>query len=329
MPISYTPTNPVVDEEITLSIVGEESARWELTAVPEESSLSTGVLLDLNDEEINTFTGDVTGVYTVAAYEVIKHTVPSSYPGDPSSYWEEYSQVDSGYIYVGEGLTLPIVTKYGHSAKLRIVVHDEEVTAASITEPSGDLARIAGQQTAVVAALAALVGKTIDVDFGNDFIARVNDLRTRYKAHIADAVAHNSADTTNTIEASAAGTALEGALQLLEELAVDVVAHMTTYSDVAVWHNEADMDNWPVTRSSPFLPAATVFLADLTERGYERHRMDATVHNSADTTNDMGAPAVLTTLIVEYLDALADLTAAAPTGEQEGTVDARHAFGFE
>lgn len=366
MAITISPTYPVAGSAVTLSMsatVGAEVV-YELTALPPESALSTGLLLeDLparvtaptspvaaaeGDYQTDTFTPDVPGEYMVVGYDIERFLGFAAYPGDPGGV-EYYKQLGTQYVtfHVGLAVQLPIVTARGDGGILSIQINDETVRAATIVETTNEKSRVAATITTVVNALAALVGIGVN-SIGMSLQVAVNDLWAKYNAHILNVggVFHYAGGDTVNITETTDADAQAGALLLLRELGKDVAAHLTRASSAtAIWHQDGsgntddDLKNLPVTAMPTTVAEATVFSADLRERCYERHRQHYNgaappynppeCHARVDDVNVLVAPSLLDAVIVAYLDALETITPTSPAGEPEGIIDAAHKYGFE
>lgn len=358
MAITTSPTYPAEGVAVTVGSTVNTGAVaqhivLELTSVPAQSALATGfVLTDDTDADAYTsavevaeagldtavVTLDVGGEYGLTIYGVWALPPASLTTGaDDGQTAMRYRLKfrDAVTLDVGAFVELPVVTTAGDGASLRLQVNDATIRAATLVDPSTERARIAALQTAVLAALAALVGQTVAA-VGTDLQTGVNDLLANYEAHRilvgAPPACHLVADATN-VAATTAANSQAGAIQLLNRLRAVVLAHaqVSPAGFVGAWHQVDDLLNTPLAAPAGDLGTATVLSADLRERVYERHRVQAAapaVHIGADATNDLAAPSLLDTAIVAYLDALAILDPTAPAGESEGAQDAAHRYGF-
>ena len=112
-----------------------------------------------------------------------------------------------------------------------------------------------------------------------DGILLANDFKTQYEAHRVDVVAHNSADTTNVINAA---TATDLATLLL--LANDIKTQYNAHCADAVAHNSPDITNVITAATATDIATAVTLLNDAKVM-YGGHCVDIVAHNSADTTN--------------------------------------------
>lgn len=338
MSIATSPAYPLPGETVTLSRTGGAGSytEFELTSRPSTSSLPLGILRNQRGAAVDTFVPDVQGAYVFRALEYVEVSgAAAGFPGDVAgTARRELRGSQTGTVYVAATMELPIQTIYGHGATLRIRVHGSTVRAAELVRPTTELARIAAMQSTVTAALAALVGvATTPGTLGEEFVADVNTLATRYANHIAsDVPVHPGAeDTTNELVMQDAYT-IPTAIDRLLELA-DLIPYRHMRAQGA-WHSADDSKNWPIAARTPTLAGAVVMLADLRERVYERHRAQTSApasHGAADEDSGsaMPDPLPLTLAIVAYLDAIADESPTANSGVQQGVADISFAFGFK
>lgn len=359
MAIVCTPTYPVPGEEVTLSLTAATGtvAVFELVSGPDETELETGLLLarlpsgervatsaddaaqlleDGGDAALRTITFDQPGEYAFRAYDFRDVLGLPGWEGDPSGAWRrELVGTQTGTIYVGEYVELPIVTAPGHGAALRLQINNETVRAAVLIEPTTEVARVAILDSAVATALTGVVGITV-ANLGTQLQTGVDDLRTRYEAHriLTAAGVHADTDTTNVVDRDAVNSQ-EAAIEALNYLRPIVLAHAQTTGIGggvgAPWHTVEDWKNVPCAAPAIDVPSATVVLCDLRERFYERHRVQVAApasHGAADGTNTLTAATTLDILILAYLDAIVALDPSAAVGESEGAADAAHRYGF-
>jgi hypothetical protein len=354
--LSSSPTFPAAGDTVTLTAAGAvgESIVFEITSVPAASAVVPGFIvtgLDIEasaevgnsaqgvaDREVagDTFVADLAGDYAIRIWEFRQFPgYGGGFDGDPVSDGRlELLGATDTTLKVGEPLDLPVISKLGDGGTVRLVVVDDTVRSASIIDPLTELGRLAALDSAVVAALAALVG-VLAASVGTDLQTGVNDLRANYEAHRVDA-GHAGAftDTTNTVPTTAASSNV-GAIDLLNEVRAALIAHLTlanTDAPGSAWHTEDDLANLPLAADATDIRTATVLSADLRERVYERHRLETVspnAHDAADVTNALAAPSLLDDSIVAYLDAIAAASPTAPGGESQGVQDLISRFGFD
>jgi hypothetical protein len=343
--ITVSPTATTAGAEVTLGIAGAGAGRvgeFEVLSVPSGSAIPIGRILDANGNKpvptpaspSTTFTPDVAGVYGLRACIIrVRDGTGGAHLDDPMGVPSRrlVASVDDS-LYVGQAMDLPIRTLLGHGATLRLIVVNATIRSAELVDPLTDISRVAILDASVVAALAALVGVgtaagVLDVDFATD----VDDLRTKYLAHLTDG-AHAGSDTTNITTREAVVGAIVESINVLNDLYDAMAGHMHAGTGGGTWHGVDDGYNAPLTGKARTLAEAIVMKADLRERVYERHRVQTgspTVHpDGTDTTNTMAAPLPLPATIVAVLDAVAHAAPTAPTGEQQGVANLEHLFGF-
>jgi hypothetical protein len=314
----------------------------EVTSVPPQSSLATGLLLlpsdTLGGQLVSplqvadldllaaTFAPDVAGEYGVRV------SLISEVPNRAGELVRSIATQESGTVNVGVAMALPIRTLAFGGADLSVTVVGDTIRAASLGGHLDERSRTAALQSAVTAALAALVGVTVATACGV-FLTRVNNLLTELADHFAGTTWHALADTENVVTRYAAQSQREG-IALVNAIRDAYVGHTTELSTGSRFHTNDDTANQPIVSPATDMAGATVLLADVRERCYERHRIigsgDAVqVHTNAggDTTNALSAPTLLDDAIVAYLDALVATSPTAPTGEVDGQVTAEtHGF---
>lgn len=337
MAITYSPASPVPGDTVELSSTLETTgrvARWFLTAAPSDSELELSeYLVNGAGDYVNEFVPDAAGRYAFTAYVYQQYSGVTSFSGDPvGSAREVMVASETGNVDVTSTNELPIVTTGGHGATLELRVNGTTITAASLVDPRSDASRVAALGSAVVSALAALVGQA-STAIGGDIATQATDLRTKFEAHrvLTAGSVHSNADTKNIVQAFSASSKDYG-IQLANELHDKILAHMQQGASASPrFHTVDDGKNVPLAARAVDLGSATVLLADMRRRVYERHRAQTsspTVHGVADATNVLTAATLLENLIVAYLDALAVNTATVATGEAQGAFDLAQSHGF-
>lgn len=338
---------PVAGSAVTLSssldiTVGADAIVVELLSAPSASSLSTGYvvsssLLD-SDSVLNiaaagnataSFTPDLPGEYSVRIYLVHRLPGASVLGADGAQRWR-VKTTDTGTIDVGGYADLPILTARGVGATLRLTIVGNSVTGAAFRDFTSSPARVAALQSSVTDALTAIEGTTVATALGV-FQTRVADLLAEVADHTGGTTWHTSADTKNAITL-AAPTTQDAAITVLNHVREKFSEHVVHIVDV---HSNADAAAIPIVREAATLAEATVLLADLRERCFERHRVRGTastppIHINAggDTTNALTSPTKLDDIIVSFLDALVEADPSVASGESEGLYDAAHMAGF-
>jgi hypothetical protein len=345
--ISTSPSYPVAGEAVTVSsdasgsLVSARSV--EVTSVPSRSAIPTGLLLSPTDRYATgqlvtplqvadlgllatSFVPDVPGEYGVTV-RLIREV-----PDRAGNMARSIVATDSGTVQVGVAMTLPIRTLAFGGADLSITVVGDTIRAASLGSHLDERSRVAALQTTVTDALDDLVGATVATACGV-FLARVNDLRDEVEDHFAGTTWHGLADAENAPTRYAAQSQRDG-IVLLNSIRDALVGHTIQLSDGTRYHTNDDTASQPIVSPATDMAGATVLLADVRERCYERHRIIGSgdtvqVHTNAggDTTNALSAATLLDAAIVAYLDALVAASPTAPTGEVDGQVTAE-AHGF-
>lgn len=346
MSVTTSPTALVAGTALTVSSdaggnIAIDTTVVELTSVPSSSALSTGYVLVNADtgatsaqqaaaslNSTNTFTPDVAGEYALKVY-LFQRLPSTGTPGiDSVDRWILRAN-ESATLNVGGYADLPIVTRRGDGATLRLTVAGSTVTAASLVSHTTEVARVAALQTDVTDALTAIESTAVATALGVTQ-TRITDLRDEFEDHIASATWHVAADTANGPTLSQP-TTQDAALAVLNELSDIIPAHVNSLT----YHTNGDGAAVPIVGTATTLAEATVLLADLRERCFERHRVRDTastppIHDNSggDTTNALTTPTLLDDIIVAYLDALVAADPSVAAGESEGLIDAAHMAGF-
>lgn len=330
MAITYTPTYPVVGDEITLAITSAtgstDATQFALTSVPDRSSLDLEILVDANDDPVQTFVADAAGVYGIKAYDYRRFSGGAAYPGDPAGEArDELVAVQTGSVYVADEMLLPIAGA-GHSITLRWLTLGGTVVDASLVSPTTEKARQCALDSTVLAAVAALEGVDPGT-VGETLVADVVSFISKFGAHIADVGPHYAADTVNTIAGSTI-TTQAGAIVALNDLADKFLGHAADAS--GVWHHNIDRTNYTITAKASDVATATVKLVDM-RRVYAAHISTTTgsLHKLNDTTNTNTADTLLTVAVKAILNFFASAAPTTPTGENPATVSATARYGFK
>lgn len=341
MPVTFTydPVYPVPGDEVTFTAAGATgtSREYELTSAPDESTLSLARLADESGEALDYFTPDQPGEYVFTIYDY-KDTgfAPARWTGDVTAQrGKRLIGTGTTTVYVGEEVDLPIVTLLGHGATLRLTINNSTVREATIVDPLTEVSRLAILDSDVQTKLSALVTESIDT-LGNDIATGAYDLVVKYEAHrqLVTSVHAASGDLVNAMlrVASSTYTTQAYGLTQLNEARERIEQHMRSGTASGGWHRSDDTTYTLLVGAASDLASATVLLADLGYRVYERHRTHVTppdVHIGADNTNALVAAEPLTLFIVAFLDAIEIINPAITAGESEGAGDAAHRYGFK
>jgi len=341
-----SPLYPVEDDTVTFSVTGALGTLqgYEVTGAP--SGISPGFVLEsASDDDPSlehharadnlgtTLKVTKAGRYTVNIHDYRRSGGIPSFLAQPTGESRiDLAQVASVTFDVGVAVVLPVLTLRGDGGELKLTIVNSTVRVATIANTNNEKSRIAALQSTVTAALTALVGQTVTA-IGNDLQTAVNDLRANYEAHrVATGggmPVHLAADTTNQTDREDADSQ-EGAIALLNRM-LYVIRQHSQVTGATPWHTEEDWKNQPAAGDANDVASATVLLADLRERVYERHRVQVAnpvSHTNADNANALTANTLLDDVIVAYFDELMKPDPTAPTGESEGLGDARHLYGF-
>lgn len=255
MTITYTPQYPVSSEAVSLAMTGAAGTAFafELTAVPSESSLGLGLLLDdqvpgstvptspliaANAGLVKTtFTPDVVGQYQVDGYDM-RHVVGvPAFQGDPSSDQRyELLGKQTGIVNVGTLMELPIDTTDGHGGDLQLRIVQNYVRGAAIVNARSEIGRVAALQSDVVGDLAAVIGKSID-SVSTNFLEALRDLRLQYNGEavspgglvighrsFAPGSVHKEVDAVNVLDGGVPFS-LKYAVKLVNEMRTKLIGH--------------------------------------------------------------------------------------------------------
>jgi hypothetical protein len=328
MAITSDPTYPIPGEVVSLAIASAtgstDATRFEITSVPENSDLDTGMLVDAAGDPVQEFTPDAAGAYAFTAYDYRRFTGSAAFAGDPAGEARDLLvATQTGTIYVGDVLDLPI-RGAGHAVKLRLTVVNGTVRAAELVEPTTEVARCAALDTTVLAA----VGDLVDVaaaSIGESLITDVSAFVTAFNAHLLSEDAHPApGDTVNPLVAAETGTVV-GAIHRLGELGDHYVSHLITDD---IWHEDTiDLEHLPIVAKATDVAGAYVFLAEM-RRVYPAHINDSDLHPEVDEDADLSANSLLTTAVIAVLDYFASEAPTTPSGENPGMLSLASKHGF-
>jgi len=260
MSIDYTPQYPVGGEELSLSLSGAvgTSFGFELTGVPAQSALTTGLLLI--DQPVGStvpvspllaatsqllssvFTPDVAGQYTFKAYDMRQVVGTPTFVGDPSGETRyELLNTQGGVVKVGSLMELPVVTSDGNGGVIELRIVETYIRAAAIVDHTTEIGRTAALQDEVVQALTDVVGLTIDAA-ATDFLPALKELRDKYDgnalatptavghrnravAKVAPDGVHFEPDTINRLSGGIPFS-LKFAVKLVNEIREKLIGHL-------------------------------------------------------------------------------------------------------
>lgn len=255
MTITYTPQYPVSSETVSLAMTGAVGTAFafELTAVPSESSLGLGLLLDdqvpgaivptspliaANSDLVKSdFIPDVAGEYSFIGYDMRQVVGVPSFQNDPSAVPRyELLGKQTGTVSVGTLMELPVVTTESHGGDLQLRVVNNYIRAAAIVNPRSDIGRIAALQGEVLTALSSVVNQHID-SASTNFLEALRDLRLQYSGEPAALPVpilghrnyflgdvHKEADSVNALDGGIPFS-LKYAVKLVNEVRTKLIGH--------------------------------------------------------------------------------------------------------
>jgi hypothetical protein len=327
MAITSDPTYPIPGEVVSLAITsatGSTAAtRFEITSVPENSDLDTGMLVDAAGDPTQEFTPDAAGAYAFTAYDYRRFTGGAAYAGDPAGEARDLLvATQSGTIYVGDVLDLPI-RGAGHAVKLRLTVVNGAVRAAELVEPTTEVARCATLDTTVLAAVGELVDEAA-ASIGESLVSDVEAFCNAYDAHLDSPTAHLIVDAANSFP-GARVESVSAAIWRVNELQSRFVQHISTDGG---WHGVIDLENLPIAPRASNVAGAFVVLADM-RRVYPRHiGIVEDMHEALDAAANISADSLLTDAIQAVLEYFDDETPTPPAGENPGMLSLASKHGF-
>lgn len=328
MAITQDPSYPISGQIVSLTITGAtgstDATRFEITSVPDNSGLDTGMLTDDAGDPAQSFTPDAPGAYEVTAYDYRRYIGTPAYAGDPVGEARDLLvATQSGTVYVGDVMDLPI-RGAGHEVKLRLTVVDGTVRAAELVEPTTDVARYALLDTTVLAAVSALEGEAA-ASLGESIVTDVTAFATAFNAHLSSPDAHPSPDETNPL-AGAETSSVAGSIRRLMELGEHYERHLVTDD---IWHEDTvDYEHLPIAAKATDVAGAYVYLADM-RRVYPEHINDVPgLHPELDAAADLSADSPLTDAVQAVLAYFASETPTAPSGANPGALTLAAKYGF-
>ncbi|HEY3494755.1 MAG TPA: hypothetical protein VGK73_08725 [Polyangiaceae bacterium] len=353
------PEYPIPGQDVAISFTGLDADTNQLqvnaTMAPIGSELRKRIDA-ARGEVVDVYSGSTTdpwrfkpdkgGVYT---FELLEFQVqPSSgalFAGDPAGAPRPALQAKTTVLlYVGERLSLKM-GEAPNQLDLVVFVWNNTVRATSVpvhgvatpalenpTSPAAASAKYDATLLLLVEAMGGTTTSSILGTFATDFA----NLKTSWNAHLADATAHNNADTLRTIGSGWSAATTKGAPAAINELRRLMVAHMGSLTIPAA--NPVD----PPVPIHDAIDGTTVFqsagcqegrasqyfaLADAVVRLAEHKAIGAPVHNSADAA---AAPTIgpLTTIMARYITALRLTSPTLPPARNPGAATLEQFGGF-
>lgn len=343
MPVTWSPLPPVAGDVVTVAVTvagagGNEvacsSAELTLTAVPAASTVATGLVVDAaSGLPALSFTADVPGVYAYIVQRFVEYVQAPGFDGGASTHTVALD-TETGSIYVGSTLALPITTPVG-ALTLTITTGEDDVISATLGSATTQKAEWAALDATVLTKLAALVGQSV-ATMGPALPAKVGAMGVAVDAHFRNATAHPTgggyaADSINAYIESTPYDIAE-ALQKLNKVRTMFTRHALNSTTSSIhWHLADDTKNVPIVGPATTVGEAVVLYADMF-RCYEGHRSQVAApatHPFADATNTLGTIDPLSDFIKAVLTFLADETPAVPSAENQAQVEAISLYGFQ
>lgn len=328
--ISQSPVNPAEGAETTVSTnTSDGFVQINITAVPDDSTVATGFVLDAAGAYLAAFTPDIGGVYTVNVDEYRR------LPAYVNAADQNVPARDKliGRTVLSVEVSKPIYLKVhalGRGATLKMLapVTGQFFTEVEFVDFLDDVSRVAALASAVVTDVTTLEATAI-ASAGPALATVVAELGTKYALHIPDVAYHASADAVNVVQYNSP-LSERAIVASVNDLRDKLVLHMVQGASGGTWHTIDDAANLPVAPKATDMGSAMVLFSDLSVRCYERHRVYLTggVHHGADSTNTLTAATPLADLIAHYLDALVALAPSTPANELAAYVAARFKYGF-
>lgn len=343
MAVTWLPLPPVAGDEVTVSAtvagvggnqVACSSAELTITSVPTGSAVATGLQLDAAGNPTLVFTADVPGEYEYSVQRFVEYVQAPGFDGGSESHTVALD-TETGTIYVGSTLTLPITTPVG-ALTLTITTGEDDVLSATLGSATTQKAEWAALDATVLTKLAALVGASV-ATMGPALPAKVGAMGIAVDAHFRNSTAHPTgggyaADTINAYGESTPYDIAE-AVQKLNKIRTMFTRHALNSTTSSIkWHNSSDdTKNVPIVGPAGSVAEAIVLYADMF-RCYEAHRVQTAapvVHPASDATNTLGSIDTLSDLIKAVLTYLADETPTVPAAENQAQVEATSLYGFQ
>lgn len=302
------------------------------------------------------FTPDVGGTYSLFAQEYTKGTAfTGGYDGDTRANQVEtkVGSEASLSLYVGQKLSCQVGTSQDHATLTFYVFNDtirqttiatHGVATPSLDAPNSPRAKTAVRTSAVTSAVNALISSptTAENARGTDtqIATLIADIWNKTMGHYVNATVHPHTDTFNAIGVSFLPNAIapDSVPLFLNQALKSLKQHYTNDKDGTgpgsasgvEFHKSglSDLVNATLVRNANDGNDDLNALADIVG-SYEAHRVDTTVHNSADTTNNISAtvPPIID-IMRKFLAAVRASTPGAAAGDSSGAALLR-AWGFK
>lgn len=361
---TFEPTYPIPGRDFKIRFAathGNWISLWLTSCPPEAATLYAGfhggettrqLIGETDASKEFIWQAPVAGTYTFSAEEWTKgaSNYGGSYLGDPDSFATETSIGSSPItVKVGQKLTVQLGSA-GDTASLVLYVWDAtsrqtteryhgEVTPI-VQDWTSEKARLAALNSSVIATVATMRDTLCDTIIASSptIPGFIDELITKFNAHLTQATVHASNDTDNTILSSfllGASVSVKQMAAALAEVERRLLLHMTNDSGTGPgsaatdYHTAADNKRGPVSDGAADARTVVAKLGDL-RRVFSGHIAEpTTIHANADTTNVVTAGSPLVALHEHFFTQLATTIPALPTGEQAGVSDMIARGGFE
>jgi hypothetical protein len=361
--ITATPAYPVANTPVIIgfSTASGNFVKAYYTDAPIGSKVKTE-LLKTKASRIAAFTSDagktvtltpeLPGVYTFTIEEFTKGASShgGAYQDDPAGFQTEtlLSTTTGITLSVGQKVTQRVGTGPDTATLTLFIVEatvrrsTEELhgfTSPLISDAKTGKAETAMLNTAIVAAVDALADVTVATMLGSPSTV-LDDLITKFDAHLTQATVHDSNDTDNAVSSAfSSPTTPVGMQNTATELLRRLRWHMRNDDGAGggvgskVYHktggvNHADWVNVLLVSAAGDIRDTIVAIADLW-RAYEAHRVSTAVHTNADNTNSLTALPALLNIHRLFLAELQKYGPTAPASVNAGVTTLIHGAGFE
>lgn len=287
----------------------------------------------------------ITGKYRFVVHEISRGSSwGGGYKEDPAAEQTE-TLIAQGYFSVVVGARVTLTMHAGDQrATLVLYAFDDYVRATTkalhgevspaLINASGPIAQNVVQDGTLVGAVSALADQLASTLIG-DPSGVLDNIITKYEAHRASAVFHSSADSDNTVSSDFSGATTAKSLQRsAQEVYTKLNRHMTNDDGAGTGEGSGSYHgggiDWGaklIADAGGSLPQTLAKIADCW-RAYEAHRVNATVHASADATNTLSALPALLDVYRIFIDKIQAATPSVPQTENEAKVLLTHQFGF-
>lgn len=361
--LSTTPAYPVPGRPVRVAATVTVGTAWRLwcTAAPIGSELRAKLDAAVA-ARVEVFTGSanlvwetsfaVPGAYSFLAADLtlVASAHGGGYESDPDGFTAETLNATSTLtILVGHALEVRLGIP-PDTARLRVYIFGSTIRETTDALHGDRTPRVvddgrltlkaqtAARDTTVATTTAALANVTAVAAIG-DLDIVLQDLRTKYIAHIPDQTYHWLDDDQNRMPTTSQAKGVEGIIELARRARTAFNGHirsrLSTGDDASGnWHRDgegvnlrADWQNVPRATAGD-LASAIVVIADL-HRAYEQHRQSLAVHKVADGAHPAAALPPLLQVHSAFLSVLAaEIMGASPT-QQSGVVALVHGGGGE